>query len=105
MKISFLQNNPCASESCYNPFYFQKSAGVWAREYTKRFGGLIFSPNHQGAFLDPITSRNDLWARDSTHSQGVTCLEVALQWFLDALKMLPVYRIRDGYQQPQKKQK
>ncbi len=59
-------------------------------------GGVLFSPNHQGAFLDPLLV-------GSAIPQPVTSLTRSdvfggpFQWFMDALKMLPVYRIRNGY--------
>jgi len=59
-------------------------------------GGILFSPNHQGAFLDPLLI-------GSIVNQQVTSLTRSdvfggkFQWFLSALKMLPVYRIRNGY--------
>ena len=58
--------------------------------------GLIFSPNHQGAFLDPLL----VGATCGHELNPLTRSDVfggPLQWFLDALKMLPVYRIRDGF--------
>jgi 1-acyl-sn-glycerol-3-phosphate acyltransferase len=79
----------------YNPFYFKK-VRVYGQENIPKDGSLIFSPNHQGSFLDPILVATTC----GFEFHSLTRSDVfggRLQWFLDALKMLPVYRIRDGY--------
>ncbi|OUU46950.1 MAG: hypothetical protein CBC28_08360 [Flavobacteriaceae bacterium TMED68] len=75
--------------------YFRKVKIIGLENIPKE-GGILFSPNHQGAFLDPLLV-------GSIVIQQVTSLTRSdvfggkFQWFLDALKMLPVYRIRNGY--------
>ena len=75
--------------------YFRKIK-IIGLENIPQEGGILFSPNHQGAFLDPLLI-------GSIVIQQVTSLTRSdvfggkLQWFLNALKMLPVYRIRNGY--------
>ena len=75
--------------------YFRKIQ-ILGLENIPKEGGIMFSPNHQGAFLDPLLV-------GSIIPQQVTSLTRSdvfggvLQWFLNALKMLPVYRIRNGY--------
>lgn len=75
--------------------YFRKIQ-IIGLENIPQEGGVLFSPNHQGAFLDPLLI-------GSVIPQQVTSLTRSdvfggkLQWFLNALKMLPVYRIRNGY--------
>ncbi len=75
--------------------YFRKIQ-ITGLENLPKEGGIMFSPNHQGAFLDPLLI-------GSIIPQKVTSLTRSdvfggkLQWFLNALKMLPVYRIRNGY--------
>ena len=59
-------------------------------------GGIIFSPNHQSAFLDPMLVGCNL-SKDVTSLTRSDVFGGPLQWFMDALKMLPVYRIRNGY--------
>jgi 1-acyl-sn-glycerol-3-phosphate acyltransferase len=69
---------------------------IYGLENIPKKGGVLFSPNHQGAFLDPLLVGCNI-------PKGVTSLTRSdvfggpLQWFMDALKMLPVYRIRNGY--------
>ncbi len=87
----------------YNYFYFKKFR-LYGLDNIPKDGGVIFSPNHQAAFLDPLLI-------------GVTCTKKVtsltrsdvfggvFQWFLDALNMLPVYRIRDGYNSLKKNEK
>ena len=75
--------------------YFRKIK-ITGLENIPQGGGILFSPNHQGAFLDPLLVGSFI-------IQQVTSLTRSdifggkFQWFLNALKMLPVYRIRNGY--------
>ena len=81
--------------SKYNYFYF-RNFRVIGRENLPQDGAVLFSPNHQNAFLDPLLVGTT--AGTSIHS--LTRSDVfggPLQWFLDAMKTIPVYRIRDGY--------
>ena len=68
------------------------------RENIPTDGAILFSPNHQNALIDPILVGTT--CNRSVHS--LTRSDVfggPWQWFLDAMQMLPVYRIRDGYKQ------
>lgn len=75
--------------------YFRR-VKIYGLENIPREGGVLFSPNHQGAFLDPLLIGCNI-------NKPVTSLTRSdvfggpLQWFMDALNMLPVYRIRNGY--------
>ncbi len=59
---------------------------------------LIFAPNHQNAFLDAFMV-------GSISPVGIHYLTRAdvfnnpFRWFMDALQMMPIYRIRDGFGQ------
>lgn len=69
---------------------------IKGRENIPKKGSVILAPNHQGAFMDavitgsltdkPVTflTRSDIFNKKSTP-------------FLNALNMIPIYRIRDGY--------
>lgn len=84
----------------YNRFYFRRFR-VYGRENIPKDGSVLFSPNHQNAFLDPLLVGTS--CGKSLHS--LTRSDVfggPYQWFLDALQTLPVYRIRDGYDQLRK---
>ena len=59
-------------------------------------GGVLFSPNHQGAFLDPLLI-GSLTPNRMTSLTRSDVFGGPLQWFLDSFQMLPVYRIRNGY--------
>lgn len=81
--------------SKYNFFYF-RNFKVIGRENIPQDGAVLFSPNHQNALLDPLLVGTT--AKKSIHS--LTRSDVfggPLQWFLDAMQTIPVYRIRDGY--------
>ena len=75
--------------------YFRKIK-IYGFENIPKKGGILFSPNHQSAFLDPLL----VGCNVNRPVSSLTRSDVfggPLQWFMDALKMLPVYRIRDGY--------
>lgn len=79
----------------YNWIYF-RSISVHGKENLPKDGGVLFSPNHQGAFLDPLLI-NSMTPRRMTSLTRSDVFGGPLQWFLDAFQMLPVYRIRNGY--------
>ena len=78
----------------YNHLYFRR-VEVVGKEYLPKAGSLLFSPNHQGAFLDPIVVGSILSLPITYLTRG-DVFGGRLQWFLDALRTLPVYRIRNG---------
>ena len=75
--------------------YFRKIK-IYGRENIPKNGGVLFSPNHQGAFLDPLLVGCNI-KRPITSLTRSDVFGGPLQWFMDALNMLPVYRIRNGY--------
>lgn len=84
----------------YNHFYFNRFRVV-GRENIPQDGAVLFSPNHQNALMDPLLVGTT--CQKSVHS--LTRSDVfggPLQWFLDAMQTLPIYRIRDGYGQLKK---
>ena len=79
----------------YNQIYFRE-VKVLGYENIPKDGGILFSPNHQGAFLDPLL----IGSMTPYKITSLTRSDVfggPLQWFLDAFQMLPIYRIRNGY--------
>ena len=87
MIVSLLKN--------YNRFYF-KRLRVYGLENIPKKGGLLFSPNHQNAFLDPVLVGTTCKSEVTSLTRGDVFVK-PFNWFLSALKMLPVYRIRNGY--------
>lgn len=84
----------------YNHLYF-RNFRVIGKENIPTDGALLFSPNHQNAFLDPLLVGTSCGKK--LHS--LTRSDVfggPFQWVFDAMQMLPVYRIRDGYHQLKK---
>ncbi len=59
---------------------------------------LIFTPNHQNAFLDAfvVGGISPVGIHYLTRSD---VFKKPFHWFLDALQMMPIYRIRDGFTQ------
>ena len=79
----------------YNQVFFREIK-VYGYENIPPDGGVLFSPNHQGAFLDPLLV-GYMTPRKITSLTRSDVFGGPLQWFLDAFQMLPVYRIRNGY--------
>lgn len=79
----------------YNRFYF-RTVKVYGYENIPKDGGVLFSPNHQGAFLDPLLI-GSMTPRKMTSLTRSDVFGGPLQWFLDAFQMLPIYRMRNGY--------
>ena len=81
--------------SSYNLLYF-RNFKVVGRENIPQNGGVLYSPNHQNALIDPLlvgtTATASIYSLTRSDVFGGP-----LQWFLDAMQTLPVYRIRDGY--------
>ena len=79
----------------YNYVYF-RDVCVFGQENIPKDGGILFSPNHQSALLDPLL----IGSMTPNKITSLTRSDVfggPFQWFLDAFQMLPVYRIRNGY--------
>ena len=76
-------------------FYF-RGLDIVGKKNVPKNGPYIYAVNHQNAFLDAII----VGALSSTPTYFMTRSDVfkpPFDWFLDALKMMPIYRIRDGY--------
>ena len=84
----------------YNRLYF-KNIEIIGRENIPDNGAILFSPNHQNALLDPILVGTT--CQKSVYS--LTRSDVfngPLKWLLSAMQTLPIYRIRDGFEQLKK---
>jgi len=81
--------------------YF-KRIRIFNRKNVPNKGAIIFAPNHQNAFMDAIiigatTSRGPWFlTRASVFKTAIA------RYWLHALKMLPIYRFRDGLNQVKK---
>lgn len=83
--------------SYYAPIYF-RNFRVIGREKIPKDGAVLFSPNHQNALVDPLLVGCS--CGEKVHSLTRSdVFDGPLRWFLSAMQTLPVYRIRDGYQQ------
>ena len=79
----------------FTPFYFS-SVRVFGRENIPKSGGVVFSPNHQGAFLDPILVGAYVPGKLFSLTRGDVFVW-PYKWAFEAMQMLPVYRIRNGF--------
>ena len=78
-------------------FFFGK-VEIIGRENIPKNLPVIYSSNHQNAFMDALI----IGGLSPKITYSITRSDVfkkQFKWFLDALKMIPIYRIRDGYSQ------
>jgi len=76
--------------------FFYRGIEIVGKENIPKQGPFIYAVNHQNAFLDAII----VGALSPVPTYFMTRSDVfkpPFDWFLDALKMMPIYRIRDGY--------
>jgi 1-acyl-sn-glycerol-3-phosphate acyltransferase len=59
---------------------------------------IIFSCNHQNAFMDALVIGAIAPIRITSMTRS-DVFDTPLRWFMDALQMLPIYRMRDGIDQ------
>ena len=82
---------------CYifNFFYFRRIK-IYGRENIPSDAGIIYSANHSCGFLDPLL----IGTYTPRQVYSLTRSDVFnkhYSWFMSALKMLPVYRLTDGF--------
>lgn len=80
----------------YTYFYFRE-VKIYGLENIPKDGGILYSPNHQGAFLDPLLI-GAFTPRTITSLTRADVFKGPQRWLFEVFKMLPVYRIRNGYQ-------
>ncbi len=76
--------------------FFYRGIDIEGKENIPNDGPIIYAVNHQNAFLDAVI----VGALSPIPTYFMTRSDVfkpPFDWFLDALKMMPIYRIRDGY--------
>jgi len=76
-------------------FYFKRIT-VYGKEKIPQDGGVILSPNHQNGVIDPFV----VGVKYGGIITSLTRADVFggfLHWLFTAMKMIPIYRIRDGY--------
>ena len=76
-------------------FYFRKIK-VYGKEKLPKKGGVILSPNHQNGVIDPFIVGGD-YGDEITSLTRADIFGGILHKAFTAMKMIPVYRIRDGY--------
>lgn len=62
-----------------------------------RKGAIIFAINHQNALLDPLVIHSTALRNPYFLTRGDIFKNKLVDQFLRGIKMLPIYRIRDGY--------
>ena len=79
----------------YTPFYF-RNIRVFGMEHLPKDGGILLSPNHQGAFLDPLLIGAFVPGTLYSLTRGDVFVP-PYRWIFSAMQMLPVFRIRNGF--------
>ena len=80
--------------SCY--LYFRKLRVVGLKNIPVR-GPVIYAINHQNALLDPLVIHSVSWRNPYFLTRGDIFKNKLVDKFLRGVKMLPIYRIKDGY--------
>ncbi len=77
-------------------FYFS-SYKTFGRENIPKNGAVIFTANHQNAFLDALL----IVGNNGRHTHFLARAEVFkkpfFKWLMSLINMMPIYRIRDGW--------
>jgi 1-acyl-sn-glycerol-3-phosphate acyltransferase len=77
--------------------YFKKLRVVGLKQHVPQKGPLIFAINHQNALLDALLMSVLSWRNPHFLTRADIFKPALVDRFLRGLKMLPIYRIRDGY--------
>lgn len=77
-------------------FYYRGIERNGIKNIPKAGVPFIYAVNHQNALIDAIIV-GGLSARPTYFMTRSDVFKPPFDWFLDALKMMPIYRIRDGY--------
>ena len=81
----------------YNQLYFRRFRVVGKENIPNEGSNLVFAKSSK-CTARPVIGRNYCWEIDSFPTRS-DVFGGPLQWFLDAMQTLPIYRIRDGYDQ------
>jgi 1-acyl-sn-glycerol-3-phosphate acyltransferase len=85
-------------------YIFYRRSEVRGLDKFKHDEPLIFAPNHQNALMDALVFVTTLKQQPVFLSRADLFHKKIVRWILNILKMMPVWRIRDGYENLQKNQ-
>jgi 1-acyl-sn-glycerol-3-phosphate acyltransferase len=77
--------------------YFSKLRIV-GRENIPRNGALMFTANHQNAFLDALLVVTHNGRKTHFVARAEVFKKPLFKWLLSLINMMPIYRVRDGWQ-------
>lgn len=80
--------------TCY--LYFRKLRVNGLKNVAKK-SSIIYAINHQNALLDPLVIHSSSWKNPYFLTRGDIFKNKFVDKFLRGIKMLPIYRIRDGF--------
>ena len=80
----------------HSKVYYKKII-VQNAEYVPRNSHLIFTPNHQNALMDPLALISAVKTEPVFVARSDIFKKPLVAKFLILIKILPIYRIRDGY--------
>ena len=71
---------------------------VEGREHIPKKGAVLFTANHQNAFLDALLLVSHNGRKTHFVARAEVFKKPIFKWLLSLINMMPIYRIRDGWQ-------
>lgn len=78
-------------------FFLMKKISIHGKENIPKKGAIMFIPNHQNALLDAILIPTNTARNTHFLTRAAVFKNKKVAMIFDSLNMLPVYRIRDGF--------
>lgn len=78
-------------------FYFRKRV-IHNKQHVPSTGAVLFLPNHQNALLDALLVATATRRRCHFLTRADVFKKPIIRWLLSTVNMVPVYRMRDGWQ-------
>ena len=79
-------------------YIYYRNVLVRGRHRFKSTDPIIFAPNHQNALMDALVFVTSLRQQPIFLARADIFQGGIITWILNFLKIMPVYRIRDGYE-------
>ncbi|MCK5367400.1 MAG: 1-acyl-sn-glycerol-3-phosphate acyltransferase, partial [Cyclobacteriaceae bacterium] len=97
MKLSDLYYYPLKLYVVISCFLYFRKLRVTGLKNIPAKGPLIYAINHQNALLDPLVVHSVSWRNPYFLTRADIFNNKFVDQFLRGIKMLPIYRIRDGF--------
>ncbi|TYP96481.1 1-acyl-sn-glycerol-3-phosphate acyltransferase [Tenacibaculum adriaticum] len=80
-------------------FFYAKKIKISGKENIPKKGAILFAANHPNGLIDPLIIASNISRKTFFLVRAAVFNNPIIAIFFDWLGMMPVYRIRDGYQQ------